>query len=313
MAEDNHVVTLQVENDLFFGHTDRDYTNGMRLTYVHNPGEVSGADSISAMLKGLSFVARHSPDSQIYYSFGLGQNMYTPQDIQNPDLILDDRPYAGWTYLEFGVSVQSQNDLEVLKIDAGMVGPASLAEFTQRQWHKLIGSPIPQGWSHQLPNEPGLNLHYFLAHRIRTGGEKGGRWGFDVTPHVGLALGNIYTYGAVGATFRFGSNLDRELGAPPRIQPSLPGSDYFGGSGLDFYVFAGGEVRGVVRDIFLDGTWRSHEHDVEKNTFVADLQVGFVLLWNDVRLAITHAFRTDTYKIQHGGHEYGAITLSYRF
>ncbi|TNE65546.1 MAG: lipid A deacylase LpxR family protein [Alphaproteobacteria bacterium] len=313
-GHEKHVITLQVENDLFFGKTDRDYTNGLRLSYVHHPDEVGMADKVSALLKKLSPVATGSPDADIYYTFGLGQNMYTPEDIEDPDLILDDRPYAGWTYLQFGVTVRSRHDFEVLELDAGIVGPASGAAFTQRQWHKLIGSPIPQGWSHQLPNEPGLNLHYFRGHRFVIGSnDEPGGWAADITPHGGLALGNIYTYGALGATFRFGSNLDRELGAPPRIQPSLPGSDYFGGSGLDFYVFAGAEARAMVRNIFLDGTWRDHEHDVDKKTMVADLQFGMVMFWDQVRIAITHAIRTKSYEGQKGGQEYGAITLSWRY
>ena len=311
--EDIHLLSLQVENDLFFGNTDQDYTNGIRLAYVHHPGEGGFGTGISDFLKKHLQIARTEKDVEIYYSLALGQNMYTPEDISRTDLIVNDRPYAGWTYLEFGVTAQGRNDFELLKLDVGLVGPASGAGFTQRQWHHLVGADQPEGWAHQLPNEPGLNLHYARGRRFvidRVGSE---RWSFDVTPHFGAALGNIHTYGAVGATLRAGTDLNRELGAPPRIQPSLPGSDYFSGDGFDFYLFAGGEARYVVRNIFLDGTWRAHEHDVAKEKIVLDLQVGAVFFWQDWRFAITHVFRTKDHEFADGGHEYGSITVSHRF
>jgi lipid A 3-O-deacylase len=63
----------------------------------------------------------------------------------------------------------------------------------ERKWRSLYGLPIP---------------------------------GFtpDLTPSVGTVIGNIYTYGAVGATAHIGFDLRRDYG-PPRIRPSLPGSD----------------------------------------------------------------------------------------
>ena len=48
-----------------------------------------------------------------------------------------------------------------------------------------------------------------------------------MTPHVGGAVGNVLTYGAAGATLRFGEDLRNDLGGPQRIRPSLPGSAYF--------------------------------------------------------------------------------------
>jgi hypothetical protein len=33
--------------------------------------------------------------------------MYTPEDTKRSDLILDDRPYAGLTYLEIGLQGKS--------------------------------------------------------------------------------------------------------------------------------------------------------------------------------------------------------------
>ena len=50
----------------------------------------------------------------------------------------------------------------------------------------------------------------------------------DVEPHYGAAIGNVYDYANLGLIGRIGFNLAPGLiTAPLRIQPSLPGSDYF--------------------------------------------------------------------------------------
>ena len=35
--------------------------------------------------------------------FILGQSIFTPEDITNPNLIVNDRPYAGWLYFGIGL------------------------------------------------------------------------------------------------------------------------------------------------------------------------------------------------------------------
>jgi hypothetical protein len=49
---------------------------------------------------------------------------------------------------------------------------------------------------------------------------------FDVSPHVGGALGNVYTYANAGFTLRYGKDLTRDYG-PPRVQPGVLGSVFF--------------------------------------------------------------------------------------
>ncbi|NVJ98652.1 MAG: lipid A deacylase LpxR family protein [Alphaproteobacteria bacterium] len=314
VAADNdgdQVITIQVENDLLFN-TDEDYTNGLRIGLVHRPGKTPFADDVSDLLRRYSPLADDAPSSDIYYSLALGQNMYTPGDIATSDLITDDRPYAGWLYLEFGVTRENPGGYEVAKLDLGVVGPASLAGKTQRWWHGVIGIGKPEGWEHQLPNEPGINLYYSRGYRFATKAILGSLQA-DVTPHWGVALGNVHTYGAGGLTVRLGTNLNRDKGAPPRIQPSLPGSDHFSGDDdFDMYLFAGGEVRAVARNIFLDGTWRGHEHHVDKKTFLAEVQVGMVLFLGRTRFALTNAFRTSEFEGS-GNHRYSALTMSLRF
>ncbi len=87
--------------------------------------------------------------------------MYTPADISRSDLITDDRPYAGWSYVGFAYHrkaefVEHLDFLDSVEIQVGIVGPQSYADETQTLVHELRNIDTAKGWDHQLKNEPGL-------------------------------------------------------------------------------------------------------------------------------------------------------------
>ncbi|MBE0531970.1 MAG: lipid A deacylase LpxR family protein [Rhodospirillales bacterium] len=302
-------VTLQVENDLFGSGSDSHYTQGMRISWLPSPKTVPDWMREAALL-----VPGIDTKDHLTFVFGLGQNMYTPEDISRSSPDPTDRPYAGWLYATFGVAVEDaqRNLLHNVALDLGVVGPLSLAGPTQKVWHKLIDSPEPRGWSHQLDNEPGIILTYEARMRQSIAATVSG-FELDVTPKAGVALGNIFTYGAVGASLRFGHNLDLDYG-PPFIRPSLPGAglvkrrDEWG-----WYAFAGVEGRAVARNIFLDGNTFSDSPSVDSLPFIGDLQFGIVATYNRVRISFTQIFRTKEFETQREGDHYGSLAFTYLF
>ena len=148
-------VTLQVDNDLFGGGSDRHYTQGMRLTWLPSEAQVP-----YWARKGALMVPGIDVHDHFTFVFSLGQNMYTPEDISAYVPDPDDRPYAGWLYFSMGAVVEDseRNLLHNLALDIGVVGPLSFAGKAQKIWHKWIDSPTPHGWDYQLDNEPGLIL-----------------------------------------------------------------------------------------------------------------------------------------------------------
>lgn len=122
------------------------------------------------------------------------------------------------------------------------------------------------------------------------------------------------THAGLGATFRIGAGLpDRDFG-PPRIRPSVPGSDFFTREKkIGWYLFGGGEGRAVMRNIFLDGNTFRDSPSVDKNNFVFDLQGGAALSYDRARLVFTTVLRSPE---QEGDEEldlFGALTLGVRF
>ena len=155
-------LSFYFEND-FFGDTDRYYTNGIKLSWI-SPDLTSYAQSgklpewALPIVHWLPFINDQGLQRNIGLS--MGQNIYTPRETERKDLIIDDRPYAGWTY--FGIAFHSKNErrLDSMEIQLGMVGPLSFAEQTQKFVHRLGNWQCPEGWEHQINNEPGVALVY---------------------------------------------------------------------------------------------------------------------------------------------------------
>lgn len=306
LPERGGTLSFVYENDTFYNR-DSHYTNGVRLSWI--PGSSDTPGWALDIAKAIPWFPRHG---QVLHGYSLGQNMYTPSDITLENPPEDERPYAGWLYGTIGLGVETGRQLDQVALTVGMVGPASLAEHTQKMVHKLVNSEDPKGWDTQLRNEPGLMIgwqrnwralaaHSFLGNQL------------DFTPHLGVTLGNIYTYANSGLTMRYGDNLPLDYG-PPRIQPGMAGtSSFVSGPGIGWYLFAGVEGRAMARNIFLDGNSFRDSRSVDKKLLVGDLQFGAVLLWHKVRLSYTHVLRTREFYTQERGDDFGSLTLSLQF
>jgi hypothetical protein len=59
-----------------------------------------------------------------------------------------------------------------------------------------------------------------------------------------------------------------------------------------WHLFAGANLEGIARNIFLDGnTWKD-SHSVDKKPLVADFSVGFAFSFETVKITYRTLFRT---------------------
>jgi hypothetical protein len=298
--------SLQVENDLVAG-TDRHYTNGLRVQWLSAEADVP--DWAMAVARQAPFFPAGSVKR---WGLSLGHSIFTPSDTETTAPQPKDRPYAGWLYGSLGFVSHTGQRLDTLELTLGMVGPSAQGEFVQNDWHKLIGVDEAHGWDHQLHDEPGLLVAYERKWRAwQTYGAHG--FAADLTPHAGVTLGNVMTYGAAGATLRLGQDLPDDYG-PPRIRPSLPGTTYFiPTAGFGWYLFAGVEGRVVGRNIFLDGNTFRDSPSVDRRIGVYDLQAGLAMTWNRYRLAYTQVRRSKEFDGQVKADRFGSVNLTMRF
>lgn len=309
--------TFYWENDTFTG-TDQDYTNGLKLTwskpYRQRRSQKRGLTTW--MINWLPFV--RDPKAKRTTSFSLGQDIYTPENTDRTDLIVDDRPYAGYTYISYGFQSQMNNRRDVWEIDIGVVGPLSQGEAVNQFAHDTLGLDRSNGWDNQLDNELGIEAVWEAKVRAGQMFARNGL-GADFIFHFGGGIGNIAIYANLGCEFRFGWSVPNDFGTCP-IRPGCDavmsmddGVDGFGGDGSATYFFLAMDGRLVLHDIFLDGNTFEDSHSVDKEPLVADFMAGVTFRHNRLRLSYAFVYRTKEFETKDDNHAFGAISISYAF
>ena len=301
-------LSLQLENDSFDGASDAYYTQGLQLTYA--------PDAPVDWPK--NFLPSSYSDREIQTQFSIGQAIYTPYEVARSDLILDDRPYAGWLYL--GAAIKSHHVLpqsgwliaERLDVQAGIVGPSSGAEQAQRTTHQVLRAYDVYGWDHQLKDEPGFVVSYARKWaRIQAISDNG--VGVELSGTLGGSVGNVATQVALGLGVRLGKNLYTSVGVtalqPTTVAPdagttSAPGS---------WFLFADWQSRFVNRDIFLDGNSSKHSHSVEKEPQVNEWRFGGAYAVGRYQLSLYHARRSQEFVGQYENATFSGIGLTVSF
>lgn len=305
-------VTVVSENDKYFAGTDRHYTNGFKFTWLGETDLDQSRPFVQRVARVIPWMDPEHVDWRYKAGFALGHNIYTPSDTETAALIPGDRPYAGWLYGSILLHAQLHNQLRLVELSLGVVGPSAQGEAIQNAWHDVINVPHADGWANQLHDEPGLQLSWERRYRAwQRDTPPASELGVDLVLRHRVTLGNVATHAAAGAVMRLGWRLPEDFG-PDLIRPGGENSTNGGGPRrFGAYVYASSEARVVIRDIFLDGnTWRA-SHSVDKRPLVADLNLGFVLHWPHFRLTYTQNYRTKEFYGQPRRDVFGSVGFSF--
>jgi lipid A 3-O-deacylase len=315
------IYRFTLDNDVV-DERDQDYTNGLKIAWS-SPNVRSFADDecLPQVLQsvGKLFTRVYSPTfEQGNVNVTLGQAIYTPRDKLATELIVDDRPYAGWTYLGFGFNARSQYRLDSYEINLGVVGPWSRAKQVQATFHRARGINLPQGWNNQLGNEFGAQAVFERKYRTDFFGRNPYQSGFgvDVIPHWGASLGNVATHANAGLEARIGWGLPDDFGTSP-IRPAGDNSAPRSREGLSQFtrvigahLFVSVDGRAVARNIFLDGNTIRDSHSVRKKWAVGDAVIGVAANFGAYKVGLVRVFRTREFEGQKFSPRYGSITIS---
>lgn len=303
-------ITFNSENDMYGGGTDRNYTNGARVTYFDLGAPVPEFFHVIDRM-----VPTFSINETTSISWSLGHNLYTPSDIEIAANQDDDRPWAAFLYGSAGLVSVTKNHIDSLEATVGVIGPAALGEQVQKAIHRHVSdSPMPKGWRHQLKNEPALMLSWERSWPERYGIEAMG-WNAGATPYIGATVGNVYTYANTGLMLYLTPYDGGMQDAPVRVRPAMPGTGAFlvPENKFSWYLFGGLEGRAIARNIFLDGNTFTDSHSVDKKPLVGDATAGLALTYGRTRLSYALNYRTKEFDEQESGDVFGSITLGVRF
>jgi hypothetical protein len=252
--------------------TDKDYTNGFRLTVDRN------SDSFRLhRLRLFRWVPDHpscdeaaSPGVMcISSAFHFGQQFYTPDDISIRELIPNDWPYAGWLYVGGSWKASNNQRAAISDLYLGFTGDWSLAREVQTEWHKIVSATHPEGWDNQIGTRFGVivahSRHWVVAEREA---DKH-RW-LEVTPFVGGNVGNIMTDGYAGGRVKVGWNITRDW-SHPAIGPTARQTDTIEPGPFEVFLSLDGRARVVPYNVFFDA---ADAHTIHRRIGIAEAGVG---------------------------------------
>jgi hypothetical protein len=295
---------LHMENDADF-RTDRAYTYG--------------AD-ISVLFKRESDSWLHIPFTDYkgkdhYISFSYAHQIYTPEDLTREDVIEDDRPYAGYMYLQSGIYQAGDDNLKSLIFQVGLVGPSTHMESVQEMIHSLIGSDDPQGWDNQLGDELILQINYSDKYYFKMDDIFGLE--ANLVPEWGFDLGNASTKLYTAVLYRFGWDIAKDYGSyaidntsyskiPLRSDASYPERWSFA-----FNLSAKGNL--IARNIFLDGNTIRESHSVDKNYATLNIGYGISASYGHFSIDYLRTHTSKEFKDQEDLNSYGSLLFSYNY
>lgn len=327
--EDDSYLTFYFDNDLFGG-SDRNYTNGGRLSWVSGSREVGDFGAVQRWLRRLSGDPRsfgvfqrvtgfEDPD-KIRYNFGfsLTQLMFTPADPQPFGQPAGQRRYAGWLGLGSSLHVKDDRILNSIEFTVGTTGGNSFAEETQDFIHDLRDIEKFNGWGEQVPSEITADLSFVQKRRLDLADFGYGAIRVDGITEWGVRLGTFRTAAHFGGLFRVGYNLPPDF-SDPRLSGTAYSHRYFGaGSGYrghwSVYTLFGATLRGVAHDATLDGPlFTSFDTGNKRRPLVGEVFAGFGVRYRRVELSYAHTWRTEEYRAQRGISDFGSVAVRVQF
>jgi hypothetical protein len=185
-------IGLVTDNDLYTSPTnDQYYTAGTVVFYRYL------SDKSSEKL------------AKKIYDFRIGQYIYNPQSTRAGEIDVNDRPFAGYLFGEFGINYfYADESVLKLNVQGGVVGPEAGAEAVQRALHKVVGYHSVQGWQYQITTMLGAQLGAYYSHKVL-----GNRFKEKVDFHLlgELNVGTVWNSASIGAMMRI--SLKRPLHA----------------------------------------------------------------------------------------------------
>jgi len=239
------------------------------------------------------------------HRFELGQQIFTPlrRNTRTPADI--DRPYAGYTYIQFTRS-WFNNERTVLQVNGtlGIIGPASGGEGLQNTYHRWLQYAPFLGWRYQISNQLVLNTGVLYSSNLVTANKfKWMGWG-------SAQLGTAFINAAVGTKMLYGlfnSNQSSQLWNAAVEKKGMPKKE--------FYIYWNPKITAQGYNATISGgskTAADSAVTLHPKTLVFQSTIG--LAYSEGRWAgqieLVHQSRETT--IQINRHRYLGLQLQYR-
>lgn len=305
------VLSAYTENDSSYyvpgSNADRYYTHGTKFVLT---SQLMLGDKLASELATVLPIGKQEPIATSM-GFVLGQNIYSPDNINNTVLNPNDRPYAGWLYsglfLERSID---DREMDHLELDMGIVGPSAMGKPIQKFVHSYTSSPEPRGWDDQLHDEFGINFIYTRKWKFKLLDAPEGGFAIQAIPQAGFTAGNVNRDLNGALTFRAGWNLPADFG-PGRLDDVVSSTTPQWHKDISAYCFVRAGGKYVEHDIFISGNNDHDSHGVAEEHWVGEVQYGMAIAWRKFMVHWSNRHITREFEGQQNQHIVGTWLLSY--
>lgn len=295
-------IGAESDNDSYLAQgSDRYYTDGIFLYYRH----------------ALKVDANSSLQNKVL-GFEAGQKIFNAQTgsifyngVENPQLI--DRPFAAYLYVGSTLNFLYKNESN-LKLGAqiGVVGPDAFGKQTQTFVHDNFGFYHPDGWQYQVDNNLELNLSAEYNRLLARAS-----W-IDVSLTSYANLGNGFSGAGVGPLFRLGS-FNQLFNSVSTQSTAIRSNQVARLHKHELFLYYKPQFNVVAYDATVQGSLfgsrnpNSMEITLDPERFVFSNQVGVGYSGKRFVLDAAAIFHTKDVKQMTQSHQWGTVTLLYRF
>jgi len=284
------------DNDSYLAQgSDRYYTNGLFIDYRR-------AMDQSKLKNGLE---------KKIYEISAGQKMYNPISGYSPDPAKQDRPFAGYLYVGGALSWFHNNE-SILKtsVELGTTGPNSLAEDGQELLHNTIGFYELDGWQYQIKNELAINLSAQYTRLLHRASNNAIDFSFDGYANIGTTFsgagaGILFRAGGINQLFN-SAYTNSVIGNNPKTKALVKREIFF---------YAKPQLNFVAYDATVQGSMFNNNSPVTFGVkpIVFAQQIGFNYSSQRFTFDFGMLFKTKEIKSTAKAHQYGSISMFYRF
>jgi len=309
---------ISMDNDLFvpLASSDRDFTGGLALTWSAGPGANTNwfLDGLLAHAdRALAGNAVARPPATTSAEFGLYG--FTPDDIEQTQVIANDRPYASLVYISASrVYPLAKGNSISTGLTLGVLG-SDLVGDVQNELHRWLGNDVAQGWDNQISDGGELTARYHIAHHHYWDRDPGDAR-FKTT--VFSSIGYLAEVGIAISTRRGLINspdhrFNPELIAYGERLNEITTTPY---RGRESYLWGGISLKARLYNAFLQGQFRDSVHSLNQDDLrplIAEAWLGYTFTFGEHYRA-SYVLRAQSSELNGGkgdrGHVWGGIVLS---
>lgn len=309
----NRYFTFTFEDDLFVGR-DYGYTGGVQLAWADGPAqryEDIAPHWVVTLAQPLWLVRRPAQERAVSYKLGMA--VFTPMDLEATIPRQDDMPYSGMVYGQITLHAFDGNVADRAYALVGLVGPASGIGNLQKEFHRLIGSQVPQGWDTQLDNEPVFKLGAARKWRTHAWDFTDSPWGMDLITYTELGAGTLDSNADLGLSWRIGKSLLRSF----PTSGVLPGRDVnplAGDANVDMNFFIAVLARFQPNAVYIEGNnFGGKRSGITLNKEQYYLATGAAWNVGDWGFLFSVAHSNKLFEESRGTQTFGSLSTTYRY